>query len=362
MTGSLEERFQNLHEFVTQARINLDRNNWDHLIGGSETETTLARNRAALEWRFSAAGFARRLNVDCSRTLLGKDCAFRCCVLRSGLSNVRPGGGATIAAATRTFGNGMFNLVGIASRAREDREGLGRRVQDFPALRPRRRRLDRRPCARTIDKGYDAFCFTIDTDSHSRRERDIAKRHQLRGMRVEGERIHQARFNWRDIERIKKNFDIPLVLKGIGTAEDTKIALEHGVDCVYVSNHGGRQLDQGVGSIDVLPEVVEAVGGRARVIVDGGIYRGTDVVKALILGADVVSVGRLYVYGLAAAGAPGVVRLFEILEDEIRICLSLLGVNGYHELDKSYIRPARQVVTPHVHSVFPHLNLPRETY
>src|SRR5204863_9052489 len=125
-------------------------------------------------------------------------------------------------------------------------------------------------------------------------------------------RIFQAQFNWRDVERIKKGFDIPLILKGIATAEDTRIALEHGVDCVYVSNHGGRQLDQGVGSIDVLPEVVEAVGGRARIIVDGGIYRGTDVVKALILGADVVSVGRLYIYGLAAAGEAGVVRLFEI--------------------------------------------------
>jgi isopentenyl diphosphate isomerase/L-lactate dehydrogenase-like FMN-dependent dehydrogenase len=98
------------------------------------------------------------------------------------------------------------------------------------------------------------------------------------------------------------------------------------VDCVYVPNHGGRQLNQGVGSIDVLPEVVEAVGGRARIIVDGGINRGTEVVKALILGADAVACGRLYVYGLGAAGPEGMVRLFEILEDEIRICLSLLGV------------------------------------
>jgi glycolate oxidase len=129
-----------------------------------------------------------------------------------------------------------------------------------------------------------------------------------------------------------------------------------------VSNHGGRQLDQGVGSIDVLPEVVEAVDGHARIIVDGGISRGTDVVKALTLGADAVACGRLYVYGLATAGAEGMVRLFEILEDEIRICLSLLGVTGYSELDKSYIRPGRQVVAPHVHSAFPHLNLPRETY
>src|SRR4029077_11747063 len=193
---------------------------------------------------------------------------------------------------------------------------------------------------RTIDKAYDAFCLTVDTDSYSRRERDIAKRHQRRRVRVDDARVYQARFNWKDIERVRRKFDIPVIIKGIATAEDAKIAVDHGVHCVYVSNHGGRQLDQGVGSIEVLPEVVEAVGGRARVMVDGSITRGTDVVKALTLGADAVAVGRLYVYGLAAAGREGVVRLFEILEDEIRICLSLLGVNSYAELDKSYIRKA----------------------
>src|SRR5262249_26892667 len=123
---------------------------------------------------------------------------------------------------------------------------------------------------RAIDKGYDAFCLTVDTDSYSRRERDIAKRHQRRRVRVDA-RIYQAQFNWRDAERIKEGFDIPLILKGIATAEDARIALEHGVDCIYVSNHGGRQLDQSVGSIDVLSEVVDAVGGKARIIVDGGI-------------------------------------------------------------------------------------------
>jgi len=129
-----------------------------------------------------------------------------------------------------------------------------------------------------------------------------------------------------------------------------------------VSNHGGRQLDHGLGSIDVLPEIVAAVGGRARIIVDGGISRGTDVVKAMILGADAVLVGRLYVYGLAAAGAPGIVRLLEILENEITICLALLGVTSFAALDKSYLCPAQPVVTPHVHTAFPHLDLPRETY
>src|SRR5439155_4641669 len=123
-------------------------------------------------------------------------------------------------------------------------------------------------------------------DSYSRRERDIAKRHQRRRVRVDDARVFQARFNWRDIERIKRLSSIPVVIKGIATAEDARIAVDHGVDCVYVSNHGGRQLDQGVGSIEILPEVVEAVAGRARILVDGSITRGTDVVKALILGAD----------------------------------------------------------------------------
>jgi glycolate oxidase len=364
MPEALQDRFQNLHEFVTQARINLDRNNWDYLVGGSETETTLARNRLALD----AIGFRPRVlrdvsNIDCSRTLFGKKLRIPVlCAPVGSLEVFEPGGGATVAAATREFGNGM--ILSSVSQPGLDKtaEASGDGFKIFQLyVRGDADWVDDH-VRRTIDRGYDAFCLTVDTDSYSRRERDIAKRHQRGRAAGSDTRIFQARFNWRDIERIKRHFDIPLVLKGIATAEDARIALEHEVDCIYVSNHGGRQLDQGVGSIDVLPEIVEAVGGRARIIVDGGISRGTDVVKALILGADAVACGRLYVYGLAAAGSAGVVRLLEILEDEIRICLSLLGVNRYDELDKSYIRPARQVVPPHVHSAFPHLNLPRETY
>jgi len=128
---------------------------------------------------------------------------------------------------------------------------------------------------------------------------------------------------------------------------------------VYVSNHGGRQLDHGRGSTDVLPEVVQAVAGRARVIVDGAFQRGSDVVKAMALGADLVGMGRMPCIGLAAAAAPGCVRVMELIEDEIRIALALLGVSGWKELDGSYLHPSAPVVTvPRVTSAFPLLDEP----
>jgi len=360
----LEYRFMNLHEFVTVARQNLNRNNWDYLIGGSESETTLARNRMALDaWGFRPRVLRDVSQVDCSKEVFGKKLRLPVlCAPVGSLENFEPGGGATVAAATAEFGNGMI----LSSVSHPGLEKTAAAAPDGFKIFQLYVRGDEAwvddHVVRAADSGYNAFCLTVDTDSYSRRERDIAKRHERRRVRPGDARIYQAKFNWRDVERIKRLSKLPVILKGIATGEDAKIAVDHGIDCVYVSNHGGRQLDQGVGSVDVLPEVVEAVAGRAKVFVDGGISRGTDVVKAIILGADCVVVGRLYVYGLAAAGGPGVVRLFEILEDEVRICLSLLGVNSYAELDKSYIRPARTPITPHVHSAFPHLNLPKEHY
>ena len=206
---------------------------------------------------------------------------------------------------------------------------------------------------RAIAKGYAAFCLTVDTAIYSRRERDISKRHIVRGRRKASGREHQAALDWRTVERIKKNFDIPLVIKGIATAEDARIAVEHGVDFVYVSNHGGRQLDHGRGSMDVLPEVVAAVAGRAKVIVDGGFARGTDIVKAIAAGATLVGLGRLQCYALAAGGAEAVARLLELLEDEVQRCLGLLGVTKFADLDQSYLHAAPSVREPHVFSAFP---------
>ena len=208
---------------------------------------------------------------------------------------------------------------------------------------------------RAMAAGYVGFCITVDLDYYSKRERDIAKRYVTTARRTGGKDEHfQRRFAWADVARIKTRYDIPLVIKGIATAEDARIAVEHGVDVVYVSNHGGRQLDHGRGSLEVLPEVVDAVRGHAQVMVDGGFLRGTDVVKAVALGADAVGMGRLYGMALAADGERGVSRMLEILEEEIRACLGMLGVTAFDQLDASYLHTgALRVHAPGYGSAFP---------
>ena len=169
----------------------------------------------------------------------------------------------------------------------------------------------------------------------------------------------QAALDWRTVERIKRRFDIPLGLKGIATAEDAKIAIEHRVDWIYVSSHGGRQLDHGRGTMEALPEIRGCTRrrGRAKVVVDGSFCRGSDIVKAIAGGADLVGLGRMQCYALAAAGQAGIVRMLELLEDEVRRCLGLLGVGKFAELDRSCLHQAESVTVPHVLSAFPLLEI-----
>jgi glycolate oxidase len=210
---------------------------------------------------------------------------------------------------------------------------------------------------RALEHGYAAFALTVDTAHYSRRERDIAKRFVTAGRRRVQNRVAQASLDWRTVERIKRKFKIPLAIKGIATAEDAALAVEHGVDWVYVSNHGGRQLDHGRGSLDVLPEVVDAVAGRAKIIVDGSICRGTDIVKAIATGADLVGIGRMQCFALACGGQTGVLRLLELLEDEVQRCLGLLGAASFADLNRSYLHAATAANVPHVLSAFPLLEV-----
>jgi glycolate oxidase len=137
------------------------------------------------------------------------------------------------------------------------------------------------------------------------------------------------------------------MLKGVQTAEDAEIAVQHGVDYIWVSNHGGRQIDHGLGSLETLPEIAQAVGGKAKIIVDGGVQRGSDILKAIALGADVVALGRLQGWGLAAAGATGVVRMLEILEDELVSAMGLTGLTSIDQVTSKYVCSADPVTEPH---------------
>ncbi len=359
MAESIEDRFQTLHEIVRAAHSKLDRNVWDYLVGGSETETTLARNRLALD----SLGFRPRVlrdvsNIDPGASLLGKPLRIPVLMAPVGaLQLFEPGGAATVGEAARMFGNGFLVSSGTLPALEATAEKAGDALKIFQLYTRGDEAYVDDHFRRAIDAGYNALCLTVDTAYLSRRERDIAKRFGLVRRTGPGYGF-QAQMSWRDVDRWRSKFPLPFILKGIATVEDAMLALEHGIECIYVSNHGGRQLDHCAGSMEVLPEIVAAVGGRARILVDGSISRGSDVLKAIALGADAVVVGRLYVYGLAAEGSAGIVRVMEILEEEIRICMGLLGVTSLSQLDKSYVCAARPVVSPSVHSAFPLLHVP----
>jgi isopentenyl diphosphate isomerase/L-lactate dehydrogenase-like FMN-dependent dehydrogenase len=351
--------FLNLHEIVAKARQNLNQNNWDYIVGATETETTLKRNRMALDTLAFRPRVLRDVSkIDASVERFGR--RLRLPVMFApvgGLEGFHPEGAAPVVRGAKEFGAAhMLSSVcdpGLEKTAEAAPDALrifqlyvrgdDAFVDDF--------------VNRAIANGYSAFCLTVDTAIYSRRERDIVKRHVTAGRRRASGRDFQAALDWRTVKRLKDRFKIPLAIKGIATAEDAKIAVEHGVDWIYVSNHGGRQLDHGRGSMDALPEVVDAVAGRAKVLVDGSICRGTDIVKAIATGADLVGIGRMQCYALAAGGEAGVVRLLELLEDEVQRCLGLLGAPSFAHLNRSYLHAAAPANAAHVLSAFPLLKI-----
>jgi len=349
--------FQTLHEIVTAARRTLAPEHWDYVIGGAETETTVKRNRQALD----SIAFRPRVlrdvsDIDSGAELFGHRLRLPVLLAPIGsMQDIVAGGGLVPARAAAEFGT----IQVLSSVCEPGLEAVAAET-DVPKIFQLYVRGDPpwvdEQLRRAVDAGYIAFCLTVDLDAYSRRERDIAKRHVTTGrLQVTGD-ANQALFGWEDVKRLRDLCDIPMMLKGIATAEDAALAVAHGIDAVWVSNHGGRQLDHGRGGLDVLPEVVAEVAGRARIVFDGGIMRGTDVVKAMARGADAVAIGRLQGLAAGAAGAAGIVRALELLEAETRIALALLGVTGYAELDDSHLHPALPVTDPHVLSAFPLLD------
>jgi glycolate oxidase len=201
------------------------------------------------------------------------------------------------------------------------------------------------------------LAITVDLAVDSNRERPMISGYtRLSRRNGPANPLWQARLDWDRMEQYRKLMDAPVMIKGVQTAEDAELCLEHNVDVIWVSNHGGRQLDHAMGTLDTLREVTEVVQGRVPIIVDGGVQRATDILKAIALGADVVAIGRLTGYGLAANGKDGLVRVLEILEHEMISAMGLLGITSVDQLGPEYIRETESVTPPHEMSGW--VNLP----
>ena len=348
--------FVSNEEIVQAARRNLNQAAWDYLAGGSESETAMRRNRLA----FDRLAFRPRVlvdvsSIDPSTTFLGHQ--LRIPVMLApvgGLQRFTPEGGVAATKAAAEFGT-----IHVVSSLTEPR------IEEIAAAAsaPRVFQLYIRGdwawiehiIARAKQAGYSALCLTVDTAHYSRRERPMLHR-SAPASGVVRNPDYQAALTWEAMGRIKEVAGLPFMLKGVATAEDAALAVEHGVDVVWVSNHGGRQLDHGLGTMDMLPEIVEAVAGRADIVLDGGVQRGSDVLKALALGASAVAIGKLQGWGLAADGAAGLVRVLEILEDELLCAMALLGVTSVGQLTQAYVRRAEAVAAPHEMSAW--VNMP----
>jgi len=358
LTKSLEE-ILTLGEIVQRAYANAEPAAWDYLVGGSETETTLRRNRLA----FDELAFRPRVlrdvnNIGTSANVLGMDLKIPVFFAPMGsLEQLHQDAALVPARAGKEFGiPSMVSSVcppGIEATMKEAGEDL---MFQLYVRGDEAWILDY--VDQAVDLGYKAFCITVDTAMYGRRERDKMRsfvptaRRRATGFNL------QAAMDWDLVSKVKAHCKIPFGLKGIATAEDARIALDHGVDIIYLSNHGGRQLDFGKGAAEVLPEIVDVAKGQATIFMDGAINRGTDILKAMALGADAVGIGRLCGYGIAAGGDEGVLRVLEILEEEVVNAMANLGVTSIDQLTSDHLSKAPSVHQPSVFSAFQLIDIP----
>jgi len=349
--------FLSNEEIVLAARRTLGQGAWDYLVGGSESETTLRRNRLG----FDRLAFRPRILVDVSTidpstSFLGQHLRIPVLLAPIGsLQTFAPEGAVAAAQAAAAFGT--MPVVSSATLPSLEETAA---AADAPKVFQLYVNGDLAWVAEIVGRvkaaGYTALCLTVDVAVYSRRERPLLSRWPLATRRAATDRSYLAALTWETMAKIKELAGLPFLLKGVQTPEDARLAVEHGVEVIWVSNHGGRQLDHALGTIDTLPEIVQAVDGRAQIVLDGGIQRGSDVLKAIALGADAVAIGKLQGWGLAAAGTDGLVRVLELLEHEITVAMGLLGVTRLEQLSPRYVCAAEPVTPPHEMSMW--VNMP----
>jgi 4-hydroxymandelate oxidase len=350
------EAIVSVRELEAPARQRLHPAAWAYYRGGAWDGTTLRDNEAAWDrWQLRPRVLRDVSQVALETTVLGRPAALPIGIAPAALHGLAHADGELATVRAAAAAGAITTVSTVASRS----------IEEVAAAAPDARRwfqlyvqgdwtLTRSLVERAAAAGYEALVLTVDAPVLGYRD-DILRlgfdpgedayanlpRRRAWGHGSELDEILDMRgvpLTWSTLEEIRSWAPLPLVLKGILTAEDARLAVDHGVDAVWVSNHGGRQLDRSPAAIDVLEEIVDAVEGRAEVYLDGGIRRGPDVLVALALGATAVFAARPFLYGLACAGEAGVARALEIYRSELDRALAIAGVTSPGALGREHVR------------------------
>lgn len=342
----------NLLDYEVLAQQRLQPAIWDYFQGGSEDEVTMQANRAAFARFYLRPRVLVDVNtIDMRTTVLGTPVSMPILVAPTASHKLaHPDGECATARGTGAAGTIMIVSTSATCSAAEVAEAATVPLW-FQLYSHHTLETTGLLVKRVEEAGYKAIVLTVDSPFLGRRERDLHNQFLL------GQHVSMANFShknasaspssrhlvdtWETVDWLRSMTTLPILLKGILTAEDARLAAERGIDGIVVSNHGGRQLDGAIASLDALPEVVEAVAGRCEVYVDGGIRRGTDVLKALALGARAVLLGRSILWGLAVNGQEGVRHVLELLRAELELAMALSGRPTLASIDRSLLKVAR---------------------
>jgi isopentenyl diphosphate isomerase/L-lactate dehydrogenase-like FMN-dependent dehydrogenase len=331
----------NLHDYETEARERLDDNAWEYFRGGAGDETTLRENRAAFErLTLRPRVLVDVASVDTRTTVLGTEIALPVLVAPVALQKLAHADGeAATARAAAAAGTIMALSTSATMRPAAVAEAAPGSPRWFQVYVFNDRSVTQSLIDEASASGYSALVLTVDAPVLGRREGAVRIGFEIPDeLDVAGDIFGDldSSLSWRELEWLAGH-GLPVVLKGIVTAEDARLAVEHGASAIVVSNHGGRQLDGVPATIEALEEVVEAVDGRVEVLLDSGVRRGVDVLRALALGARATLIGRPVVYGLSVAGEEGVRHVLELLREELELGLRLVGCTSPAEVTREHV-------------------------
>ncbi len=334
----------NLYDYEARAKQVLSQDAWNNIDAGAMDEVTYRRNRSAFEEIKLRPRFLRNISDRClSTTVLGTEISIPVMLCPAGAQISAHPDGELAAALGAQMSDTLMMLSTDSGYSIEEVAEVTKGPLWFELIHEGHE-ISENLVRRAEESGYKAICLSIDDPIPAPKEKDIRYRKSddtpnpnMRGIEHLRSQKWTPPLTWKELEWLRSLTSLPLVLKGVMTAEDARLAVKYGVNGILVSNHGGRQFDMMMSSIETLPEVVEAVNGRVEIYLDGGIRRGSDVLKALTLGARAVAIGRPLFWGLAVGGAEGVHGVLEILRKELDRVMAYCGQTSMAGLEDSLV-------------------------